>query len=349
MIEKLHWDDLAISPAIESDIDSRKKEITINYSTGEIPLIVSPMDTVVDTKNVKDFLSEDYIVCLPRTANDTKEFWNSCFISFGVDDLKEAMDSGNVPPKVLIDVANGHMKKVMILAKEFVSKFPDKKLMVGNIAHPETYRIYADIGVWGVRCSVGTGSACTTSANAAVHYAPASLIDECYNVSCEFNNPPKIIADGGFKNFATIIKALGMGADYVMLGGVLNKALESCSEFYTKQELITASSSQKTSEMIKIAKEEAENIFKGGGEVFKYFRGMSTKEVQRDWKRKVLTTSEGITKYNKVEYTLHGWTENFKDYLRSTMSYCGKRDITRFIGQVEFTRISINTFNAFNK
>ncbi len=33
----------------------------------------------------------------------------------------------------------------------------------------------------------------------------------------------EIIADGGFKNYDEIIKAIALGADYVMLGGMLNK------------------------------------------------------------------------------------------------------------------------------
>jgi hypothetical protein len=45
---------------------------------------------------------------------------------------------------------------------------------------------------------IGGGSACTTSANVAVHY-PMALISECYEISKEFDNPTKIIADGGFK------------------------------------------------------------------------------------------------------------------------------------------------------
>ena len=44
---------------------------------------------------------------------------------------------------------------------------------------------------------------------------------------------------------------------------------------------------------------------------------MSTKAVQRSWGKSELITAEGITKYQKVEYTLEQWAENFKDYLKS--------------------------------
>ena len=73
---------------------------------------------------------------------------------------------------------------------------------------------------------------CTTSANASIHYPMASLIYECNRIKQDNAYDCKIVADGGFKNFADIIKALALGADYVMLGGILNKCLESDSYPY---------------------------------------------------------------------------------------------------------------------
>jgi len=76
---------------------------------------------------------------------------------------------------------------------------------------------------------------------------------------------------------------------------------------------------------------------------------MSTKEVQKVWERKELKTGEGISKYNKVEYTLAGWRENFTDYLRSAMSYSNSRCLEEFIGEAQWVKISQNAFNRFNK
>jgi hypothetical protein len=180
---------------------------------------------------------------------------------------------------------------------------------------------------------------CTTSANVSIHYPMASLINECYEISKEFSSPTKIVADGGFKNYSDIIKALALGSNSVMLGSVFNKCLESCSTDYIKNERGYSD----------IKKEAALIHFKEGAEVYKYYRGMSTKEVQRSWNKKVLKTGEGITKYNLVEYTLEGWTENFIDYLKSAMSYTNSRTLSDFIGEVQFVQISPNSFNRFNK
>ena len=57
---------------------------------------------------------------------------------------------------------------------------------------------------------------------------------------------------------------------------------------------------------------------------------MSTKEVQKKWGKDKLKTSEGIKKTNKVEYKLGQWTENFRDYLKSAMSYTNSKNLESF-------------------
>ena len=76
---------------------------------------------------------------------------------------------------------------------------------------------------------------------------------------------------------------------------------------------------------------------------------MSTKEVQKSWGKEDLTTSEGVVRRNKVEYTLDGWVKNFEDYLRSAMSYTGKKELPHFIGGVSLNIITINSFKRFDK
>jgi len=246
-----------------------------------------------------------------------------------------------LPKRVLIDVANGHMQKLYDTAKLIKESYGEKiELMVGNIANPDTYRKYCEIGVDYIRVGIGGGSACTTSANVSIHYPMASLINECAYFKGAFENPTKIVADGGFRNFSDIIKALALGADYVMLGGIFNKTLESCGENFMKDA---------DGQFYQVTDERAKKSFDAGGSVYKYYRGMSTKEVQKSWNKSELKTGEGISKYNKVEYTLEGWCENFTDYLKSAMSYTDSRSLKDFIGEVKWEVISQNSFLRFNK
>lgn len=351
---KLDWNDISIVPETISDISSRS-EID-PFVNGNLPLFTAPMDTVIDDSNIGSFLENGINICLPRhirygelksIVSTRISSWmdNGCddfFFSYGLDEIVKLLESDSkLPKRVLIDVANGHMKRLYDVSKEIKETFGDDiELMVGNIANPETYRKYCEIGVDYIRVGIGGGSACTTSANVSIHYPMASLIYECGLISKEFDKPTKIVADGGFRNFSDIIKALALGAHYVMLGGVFNKSIESCGTTFMKDS---------EEQYYEVDLETATNALKAGTDVYKYYRGMSTKEVQKFWNKKELKTGEGITKYNKVEYTLSGWRDNFFDYLKSAMSYSGARNLEEFIGEAQWVQISQMAFNRFNK
>jgi len=99
-----------------------------------------------------------------------------------------------------------------------------------------------------------------------------------------------------------------------------------------------------------ISDDNAKKLFNDGRIVYKYYRGMSTKESSNILEQKrILKTGEGISKYNKVEYTLSGWTENFVDYLRTAMSYCGAYNLKEFRDNSEWIQISQMAFNRFHK
>lgn len=338
---KFDWNDVSIVPETLSTIASRK-EINPFTSEGKLPLFTAPMDKVIDYSNIDQFINNKINICLPRHIEYSKLKNDDYFYSYSLDDVILMLnDNKSFPKRVLIDVANGHMLRLYEVSKTLKEKFGNKiELMIGNIANPDTYREYCKIGVDYIRVGIGGGSACTTSANVSIHYPMASLISECAEYKKDFENPTKIIADGGFKNFSDIIKALALGADYVMLGGVFNKSLESCGETFMKDA---------QDQFYQVDIERAEVAFEAGMSVYKYYRGMSTKEVQKSWNRPELKTGEGITKYNKVEYTLSGWCENFTDYLKSAMSYTNSRTLKDFIGDVRYELISQNSFNRFNK
>ena len=343
---KLDWNDITIVPETLSTISSRS-EINPYLKEGNLPLFTAPMDTVIDDSNYHHFVDSRINICFPRHVKYDVIKSDDHFYSYGLDELISLLDSGeNLPKKVLIDVANGHMLKLYETAKRIKENY-DIELMVGNIANPETYKKYCEIGVDYIRVGIGGGSACTTSANVGVHYPMASLIKECAEYKVDFENPTKIIADGGFKNYADIIKALALGADYVMIGSLFNKCLESCSKNFLQIDVTMGGNITKGYK--EISKEDALSSFQEGANVYKYYRGMSTKEVQKSWNRKELKTGEGITKYNLVESTLEGWIENFTDYLKSQMSYVGSRNLEEFIGQVQYVQISENSFKRFNK
>ena len=237
---KFDFDDILIQPAAISRIESRK-QVDVFYDNGYLPLFTAPMDTVIDDRNYSLFQQSGINVVRPRKApsfgvNLDSDFNN--FLSFGKDEFKKIfLDTGKVDVAekyyILIDIANGHMQGLLDATAQAKSLYGDSMiLMVGNIANPETYRLFSEAGADLVRIGIGNGGGCLTTVQTGVGYPMASLVHECYEISCTLQTPAKIVADGGFKSYADIIKSLALGADYVMLGSILNKTLESAGDTY---------------------------------------------------------------------------------------------------------------------
>ena len=354
---KFDLDDIVLIPSEESNVNSRLECNTITkffYDT--LPLMASPMDTVVSKNNYIEYIANKIVPCIPRGLSGEYLRENKFYFqAFGLKEIEEQLEDykknnykfeGGYAkfenlvafykfPNVLIDIANGHMKKLIPLIKEIKKRWPKITLMVGNVANPETFVNLGIAGADYVRCSVGTGAGCTTAANVSINYPLGSLISECYQLRKEYDLKTKIVADGGMKNYSDIIKALALGADYVMIGSIFNKAVESAGYNYLWK--------------IRINNKTAEVLWKFGFPIKKKYRGMSTKAVQRSWGKTNLVTAEGITKYQKIEYTLEQWTQNFNDYLKSAMSYCNAKTLNDFVGKAEYIFITQNALNRFKK
>jgi len=215
------------------------------------------------------------------------------------------------------------------------------QIMAGNIANPDTYVALSEAGTDLIRCGIGGGNGCITSSNTGINYPMASLIDECFQASLKLKNPAKIIADGGIKGFSDAIKCLALGADYVQIGSVFNKMLESAGE--------TIINNGGTYEIANQYSEAVLKSFKNGICLYKTFYGMSTKKAQKELGNTKLKTSEGIERIQEVEYTMSQWIENFTDYLKSAMSYTNSKTLADFIGEVQTIVISQTAQDAINK
>ena len=360
---KFDYDDILIKPSDVSTINSRS-EVNIFDERGMLPLITAPMDTVVSTNNFDIFNNNLIYSIIPRQQYTYREYYSSNpynFYSYGLDDFKTIFLDNSVddtkPIYALIDVANGHMFKLHKMVNEAKNKYGDQLvLMAGNVASPEGYKALSEAGADMIRCGIGNGNSCSTSQNTGIGYPSGSLIREIKEISLKMSNPATIIADGGIKKYADIIKALYLGADMVMIGSLFNKALESCGGDYVKEdsEKIQFTSFKDYTNRIgndtfgRLGKISLEDLMKCG-QLFKKFRGMSTKDAQKSLGREILKTSEGVIRYNKVEYTLSGWVENFSDYLKSAMSYTNSLNLDDFRSVCDYVPITQNALTRFSK
>lgn len=350
----LDFDDILIEPSIITDIKSRSSIDPLDHMK-MLPLFAAPMDTVVSFDNSHIFTSLGIYCAIPRKASYTSSdisYNPKVWISFGLDEFNsmfiEKLFNNRNRFYVLIDVANGHMRDLMNSVSKAKMIYGDEMvIMAGNCAHPLTYLAMAEAGADYVRMGIGNGSGCLTTVQTGIGYPMASLILETAKIQMERNLSAKIVADGGFKKYSDIIKALALGADYVMLGGIFNKALESSGETLEGNRKYNAWT--EPGEIVDQYSKKVRDEFISGRKFYKKFRGMSTKDAQRSMGKGDIKTSEGISKIQPVEYTLDGWTENFIHYLRSSMSYTDTMTLGEFIGKVRWNTISHNAFERFNK
>lgn len=360
---KFDFDDVLVRPKTISSVRSRS-EVSIKDENGFLPLFAAPMFDVINEENTEIFQNHKIYTIQPRqssyTIDDLNRSSKTNFIALSLTEFDkliigevEGDISRTKTHYILIDIANGHMSALVDSIK-MAKKMYGKKLvlMVGNIANPTTYEVLARAGADYIRVGIGCGSACTTTANAAAGYPMGSLIAEMYAIKYQENLKAKIVADGGFRKFADIIKALALGADYVMIGGMFNKCVDLTGEFFkefNQADYGLAARSIPASGYVSIKQETAIALFKEGTPVFKRYRGMSTKSAQKDMGNKVLKTAEGIEKYNKCELMLDGWIDNFQSYLKSNMSYSNCNDIRNYPYQAECVLITPFAYKRFNK
>lgn len=361
------YNDITIIPSVLSYIDSRS-ECNPYLENKMLPLFTAPMSSVVNEGNFSIFEDNGINAILPRNIDIKTRLKYSKEGKWAAYSLKEFEEYFCVetPPhdtwRALIDVANGHMETIYDLVA--VAKTMNNiEVMVGNIANPQTMRDICETDVDYVRVGIGAGAGCITSSNTAIHYPMASLINECYKVREEIGGKTKIIADGGIRNYSDVIKALALGADYVMIGSLFAQCLESAGKkFYGGDKSGLNTSYLPDISTLKYNEGNTwystnDNYFDKdpiGIEIFPnlkvLFYGMASKDGQCDISGGKTKTSEGIAKFLPVLYTIKGWTENMIAYLRSAMSYCNITDITMFNPyNVDTYIMSTEAKNSINK
>lgn len=379
---KLGYDDISIIPAKTSTITSRS-ECNCYDELGMLPIFASPMDNVVDLNSSQVYLDNKIYPVIPRTISlDERILFmtnilegimdNRFFIAFSLNEaidifinaktflttsyLREMIANSENGCRICIDLANGHMQTLLNTIQQIKYYHGNKVLiMSGNIANPKTYEEYNKAGCDYVRVNIGSGSRCTTASNTSIFYPTFSLLKEIWEIKQKIGGTCKIIADGGIKGYRDIQKAL-LYSDYVMIGGLFNKAIDSAGvatygksywKFFDKQilnpfkTLLTYGKRVNKESLKKILKD----IKKGKVEVWKEFYGMSSKMAQsRINPNAKLKTSEGLVKKQKVEYSIQQWTENEKDYLRSAMSYTNSRTLEEYQDS-DWVQIAYRAYN----
>ena len=323
-------DEVVLIPSIISDVESRS-QCNPTYD-GQLPLFIAPMSCLTDEKNYKTLYKKGFNPIIPRNipwSVREKRMIEGDWIAVGLDEgykivKNEKKYRGIASMKVCIDIANGHQRRSFDLCREMKKVMPQLTLMVGNIANPGAYVEYGLVGADYVRIGIGSGHVCTTSVQTGMHYPMASLISECNGLKTDLEwkmgrKAPAIVADGGFGYIDQIVKAIALGADYVMIGRIAASFPESCGD-----------------------------VVNGKREYY----GMSTEKAQRlmhpepDY---VPKHTEGTVRWIPIIPSSDVWIDDFTHALKSSMSYANAFSLDEYRGQVEWSTQNPTTFNAYIK
>jgi IMP dehydrogenase len=125
---------------------------------------------------------------------------------------------------IVVDTAHGHSQGVIEMVRRIKDAVP-VEIVAGNIATADAARALLDAGADALKVGVGPGSICTTRVVAGVGVPQVSAVHDVASVAGLEGAP--VIADGGLTSSGDIAKAIGAGADAVMVGSLLAGVEES--------------------------------------------------------------------------------------------------------------------------
>src|SRR2546427_10639110 len=140
-------------------------------------------------------------------------------VGVGPDALERAQALVGAGADVLVvDTAHGHSAGVIEMVRRIKNAVP-VEIVAGNIATADAARALVDAGADALKVGIGPSGICTTRVVAGVGVPQISAIHDVVSVAAQ--EGVSVIADGGITSSGDIAKAIGAGADAVMLGGML--------------------------------------------------------------------------------------------------------------------------------
>ena len=218
---------------------------------------------------------------------------------------------------IMVDTAHGHSKGVLDMVRSIKGKMP-VEVVGGNIATKEAVKALVDAGADCVKIGIGPGSICTTRIVAGIGIPQFSAILECAQEAKKLGISS--IADGGIRTSGDIAKAIGAGADAVMLGSMLAGTDESPGQI-----IVYEGSSYKE--------------YRGMGSMGAMIAGSSDRYFQSGSKAEKLVP-EGVEARVPYKGSVSPLIYQMVGGLRSSMGYTGSKNIKEMQTKCQFVRIT---------
>ncbi len=286
-----------------------------------IPMIAANMSTVCDADFCIQLYKLGALGVMHRAASDKHIFrsiekiaeeceWVAASIGVGDSQLELAKNlhqrGANIP---FIDIAHGFSDSVLEMAKQIKDYNSEIKVVVGNTTNTDLMIEAKDVASC-IKCGIAQGAACETKNTAGCTEKQFSAALKFKYLSQELGLP--YISDGGIREPADMVKAIGAGANSIMAGSIFARCPESAAE-----------------------------VIDIDGNPHKIYAGMASRYVQQRWKGglKDGTCPEGGVRHLKLGEHLEPFLERWSGALKSGITYGGGFDIQSFQKEVEFFKI----------
>ncbi len=220
---------------------------------------------------------------------------------------------------IVVDTAHGHSAGVLAAVTSIKKLSNAVQIIAGNVATPEGAAALIQAGADAVKIGIGPGSICTTRVVAGVGVPQFTAVLETA-AACREHGVPAI-ADGGIRTSGDVVKAIGAGADAVMVGSLLAGTDEAPGEVFLYQGRSFKS-------------------YRGMGSLGAMARGSADRYFQQEIKDTLKLVPEGIEGRVGYKGPVSAVIHQLVGGLRAGMGYTGSATIEDLQRQARFRRIT---------
>ncbi|TBV80667.1 MAG: IMP dehydrogenase [Desulfobulbaceae bacterium] len=220
---------------------------------------------------------------------------------------------------VALDSAHGHSRNIIDALIRIKDAFPQLPVIAGNVATGEGTEALIKAGADGIKVGVGPGSICTTRIIAGVGVPQMTAIHNCAQIGDRYGIP--VIADGGIKYSGEITKAIGIGANVIMIGSLFAGTDEAPGEIFLYQG-------------------RTYKGYRGMGSLGAMQQGSSDRYFQDNAESQAKLVPEGIEGRVPYRGSLSIMIYQLLGGLRSGMGYVGAASVADLRGKARFVRIT---------
>jgi IMP dehydrogenase len=220
---------------------------------------------------------------------------------------------------IVIDTAHGHSAGVLASVRWIKDMSNAVEIIAGNVATPEGAEALIKAGADAVKIGIGPGSICTTRIVAGVGVPQFTAVMETAAMCHSLGVPA--IADGGIRTSGDIVKAIGAGADSVMIGSLLAGTEESPGEVFLYQG-------------------RSYKSYRGMGSLGAMARGSADRYFQQEVKDALKLVPEGIEGRVAYKGPSSAVLHQLVGGLRAGMGYTGSATVEDLQQGARFRRIT---------